>query len=310
MRPGDVSVLLVPPPVPAPGKLCRPRGRHRLRPQQGLSAHPILTVADHRFTRYPLTHVTTHLSDDLRMLRDTCHAAKASSARVLQQPHQPIMRGAVDDRWPCRVADHRQNFLPILQNCGPLLRVRVRERGERACADVARLLLRNGLELDHLRSGKCDAQHLGSEVHEHCRIAVLGADHGTEAVPIMADSITDGVARHNCDGLRLVERTSWEGPRVAGAGRSHASSARPVGRAGAPLPEVAGRTSGVQRRVRCGLQSGSSHPINTDGEISGSPVRVRHGRPNGGNVGFDPNGPIFCYFSNIAAASGCCQKTK
>jgi hypothetical protein len=110
--------------------------------------------------------------------------------------------------------------------------------------------------------------------------------------------------------LRLVERTSWEGPRVAGAGRSHASSARPVGRAGAPLPEVAGRTSGVQRRVRCGLQSGSSHPINTDGEISGSPVRVRHGRPNGGNVGFDPNGPIFCYFSNIAAASECCQKTK
>jgi hypothetical protein len=182
------------------------------------------------------------------------------------------MRGAVDDRWPCRVADHRQNFLPILQNCGPLLRVRVRERGERACADVPRLLLRNGLELDHLRSGKCDAQHLGSEVHEHSRIAVLGADHGTEAVPIMADSITDGVARDNCDGSRLVERTSWEGPRVAGAGRSHASSVRPVGRAGAPLPEIAGRTSGVHRRVRCGLQSGSSHPINTDGEISRSPA--------------------------------------
>ena len=40
------------------------------------------------------------------MLRDTCHAAKASSARVLQRPHQPIMRGAVDDRWPRRVADH------------------------------------------------------------------------------------------------------------------------------------------------------------------------------------------------------------
>ena len=228
MRPGDVSVLLVPPPVPAPGKLCRPRGRHRLRPQQGLSAHPILTVADHRFTRYPLTHVTTHLSDDLRMLRDTCHAAKASSARVLQQPHQPIMRGAVDDRWPCRVTDHRQSFLPILQNCGPLLRVRVRERGERACADVARLLLRNGLELDHLRSGKCDAQHLGSEVYEHCRIAVLGADHGTEAVPIMADSIAHGVARHNSDSW-LVEGTSWEGPRGAGAARAHVSIVRPLG---------------------------------------------------------------------------------
>jgi hypothetical protein len=276
MRPGDVSVLLVPPPVPAPGKLCRPRGRHRLRPQQGLSAHPILTVADHRFTRYPLTHVTTHLSDDLRMLRDTCHAAKASSARVLQQPHQPIMRGAVDDRWPCRVADHRQSFLPILQNCGPLLRVRVRERGERACADVARLLLRNGLELDHLRSGKCDAQHLGSEVHEHCRIAVLGADHGTEAVPIMADSITDGVARHNCDGLQLVERTSWEGPRVAGAGRSPASSVRPVGRAGAPLPEVAGRTlQPVFITVKVGLIGSSLVfvPL-ADAVVSPTDVRV------------------------------------
>ena len=103
--------------------------------------------------------------------------------------------------------------------------------------------LRNGLELDHLRSGKCDAQHLGSEVHEHCCIAVLGADHGTEAVPIMADSIADGVVRHRSDCWWLVEGTSWEGPRGAGAARSHASSVRPLGRVGAPLPEVAGRTS-------------------------------------------------------------------
>ena len=234
----------------------------------------------------------------------TLRSRQRSSSSALSEVSLWACRGG-----PCRVANHRQNFLPILQNCGPLLRVRVRERGERASADVPRLLLRNGLELDHLRSGKCDAQHLGSEVHEHSRIAVLGADHSTEAVPIMADSITDRVARHNCDGSRLVEGTSWEGPRVAGAGRSHASSVRPVGRAGAPLPEVAGRTSGVHR-VCCGLQSGSSHPINTDGEISGSPARVRHGRPNGGNVGFDPNGPIFCYFSNIAAASGCCQKNQ
>ena len=114
-----------------------------------------------------------------------------------------------------------------------------------ACADVARLLLllRNGLELDHLRSGKCDAQHLGSEVHEHCRIAVLGADHGTEAVPIMADSIAYGVARHYSDGWRLVEGTPWEGPRGAGAARSHAASVRPLGRAGAPLPEVNARAT-------------------------------------------------------------------
>ena len=88
--------------------------------------------------------------------------------------------------------------------------------------------LRNGLELDHLRSGKCDAQHFGSEVHEHCRIAVLGADHGTEAVPIMADSIAHGVARHNSDGWRLVEGTSWEGPPGAGAASCHASSVRPL----------------------------------------------------------------------------------
>jgi hypothetical protein len=78
MRTGSVSVLLVPPPVPTPRKLRRPRGRHRLGPQQGLSAHLILTVADHHFTRYPLTLVTTHLSDDLGMLPDTCHAAKAA----------------------------------------------------------------------------------------------------------------------------------------------------------------------------------------------------------------------------------------
>jgi len=126
-------------------------------------------------------------------------------------------------------------FLPILQNCDPYLRVRARANA--ACADVARLLAEKRLELDHLRSGKCDAQHFGSEVHEHCRIAVLGADHGTEAVPIMADSIAHGVALHNSD-RRLVEGTSWEG-RGAGAARSHASSVRPLGRAGAPLPEVA-----------------------------------------------------------------------
>jgi hypothetical protein len=59
----------------------------------------------------------------------------------------------------------------------------------------------------------------------------------------MADSIAHGVARHNSDGWWLVEGTSWEGPRGAGAARSHASSVRPLGRAGAPLPEVAGRTS-------------------------------------------------------------------
>jgi hypothetical protein len=59
----------------------------------------------------------------------------------------------------------------------------------------------------------------------------------------MADSIAHGVARHNSDGWRLVEGTSWEGPRGAVAARSHAPSVRPLGRAGAPLPEVAGRTS-------------------------------------------------------------------
>jgi hypothetical protein len=58
MRAGNVSVLLVPPPISTPGKRCRPRDRHRLRPQQGLPTHPILTVADHHFTRYPLTHTT------------------------------------------------------------------------------------------------------------------------------------------------------------------------------------------------------------------------------------------------------------
>jgi predicted ester cyclase len=119
--------------------------------------------------------------------------------------------------------------------------------------------LRNGVELDHLRSGKCDTQHLGSEVHEHCRIVVLGADHGTEAVPIMADPIAHGVARHNCDGWRLVEGTSWEGARGAGATRSHASSLRPLGRAGAPLrlwaPERAtsgGRGRALPVRSWCG----------------------------------------------------------
>ena len=144
-----------------------------------------------------------------------------------------------------------------------------------ACADVARLLLllRNGLELDHLRSGKCDAQHLGSEVHEHCRIAVLGADHGTEAVPIMADSIADGVARHNSDGWRLVEGTSWEGPRGAGGARSHASSVRPLRRAGAPLPKVADFSS----PTAMGFAAVYS---------------------------LDPH----TRFSNAAAASGCCQK--
>ena len=78
MRASGVSVLLVPPPISTPGKLCRPRDRYRLGPQQGLPAHPILTVADHHFTRYPLALVTTHLSDDLGMLPDTCHAANAA----------------------------------------------------------------------------------------------------------------------------------------------------------------------------------------------------------------------------------------
>ena len=132
-----------------------------------------------------------------------------------------------------------------------------------ACADVARLLLllRNGLELDHLRSGKCDAQHLGSEVHEHCRIAVLGADHGTEAVPIMADSIADGVARHNSDGWRLVEGTSWEGPRGAGAERSHASNVRPTASRRCAIAQSSGLQQSNGDGFRCGLQSGSSHPI-------------------------------------------------
>ena len=112
-----------------------------------------------------------------------------------------------------------------------------REGAKAACADVVGCWLRNGLELDHLRSGKCDAQHVGPEVHEHCRIAVLGADHGTEAIPIMADSIAHGVGRHYSDGWRLVEGTSWEGRRGAGAARSHASSVRPLARAGAPLPD-------------------------------------------------------------------------
>ena len=46
--------------------------------KKGFPAHPILTVADHDFTRYPLTLVTTHLLDDRGMLPDTCHAAKAA----------------------------------------------------------------------------------------------------------------------------------------------------------------------------------------------------------------------------------------
>jgi hypothetical protein len=50
---------------------------------------------------------------------------------------------------------------------------------------------------------------------------------------MMADSIAHGVARHYSDGWRLVEGTSWEGPRGAGGARSHASSVRPLGRAGA-----------------------------------------------------------------------------
>jgi hypothetical protein len=56
----------------------------------------------------------------------------------------------------------------------------------------------------------------------------------------MADSIAHGVASHNSDGWRLVKGTSWEGPRGAGAARSHASSVRPLGRVSAPLPEVGG----------------------------------------------------------------------
>jgi hypothetical protein len=72
--------------------------------------------------------------------------------------------------------------------------------------------LRSGLELDQLRTGKRDAHHLGSEIHEHCRVAVLGADHGTEAVPIMADSIAHGEPRHSNDGWRRVEGASRERP--------------------------------------------------------------------------------------------------
>jgi len=104
MRTGNVSVFLVPPPVPTPGKLCRPRGRHRLRPQQGLSAHPILTVADHHFTRYPLTLVTTHLWDDLRMLPDTCQTAKAADCaqgdNCAVRPAQSNSRGRPACRYP------------------------------------------------------------------------------------------------------------------------------------------------------------------------------------------------------------------
>jgi hypothetical protein len=62
MRAGDVSVLLVPPPISTPGKPCRPRDRHRLRPQQGLPTHPIITVADHDLTRYSLTQTTAAAS--------------------------------------------------------------------------------------------------------------------------------------------------------------------------------------------------------------------------------------------------------
>ena len=147
-------------------------------------------------------------------------------------------------REVCQVrhGQQAQNFLPIRQNCDPLTRTSAKG-AKAACADVAGCWLRNGLELDHLRSGKCDAQHLGPEVHEHCRIAVLGADHATEAVPIMADSIAYGVARHYSDGWRLVEGTPWEGSRGAGAARSHAASVRPLGRAGAPLPEVNARAT-------------------------------------------------------------------
>jgi hypothetical protein len=74
----------------------------------------------------------------------------------------------------------------------------------------------------------------------------------------------------------LVERTSWEGPRVAGAGRSHASSVRPVGRAGAPLPEVAGRTlQPVFITVKVGLIGSSLVfvPL-TDAVVSPTDVRV------------------------------------
>jgi hypothetical protein len=127
---------------------------------------------------------------------------------------------------PSAIRTTGPNFLPILQNCDPYLRVRA--KGRKRVRMSPGCWLRNGLELDHLRSGKCDAQHLGSEVHEHCRIAVFGADHGTEAVPIMADSVAHGVARHNSDGWLPVEGTSWEGPPGAGAARCHASSVRPL----------------------------------------------------------------------------------
>ena len=87
----------------------------------------------------------------------------------------------------------------------------------------------------------------------------------------MADSIAHGVARHYSEGWRLVEGTSWEGPRGAGAARSHASSVRPLGRAGAPLPEVNARKSDQwrlegHRRLVVGRASA---------DIAWSPVRVR-----------------------------------
>jgi hypothetical protein len=56
----------------------------------------------------------------------------------------------------------------------------------------------------------------------------------------MADSIAHGVARHNSDGWRLVEGTSWEGPCGSGAARSHASSVRPWVAQVRHMPEVAG----------------------------------------------------------------------
>ena len=137
------------------------------------------------------------------------------------------------------------------------------------------------LKLDHLRSGKCDAQHLGPEVHEHCRIAVLGADHGTEAVPIMADSIAHGV-RHYSDGWRLVEGTSWEGPRGAGAARSHASSVRPLGRAGAPLPEVNARAGLMPvTRGRPLPQADTSRALATTTRPT-TPIRASRARSSGG----------------------------
>jgi hypothetical protein len=169
--------------------------------------------------------------------------------------HALCVLGSVGDPY------NRPKFSADPPDCDPYLRVRA--KGRKRVRMSPGCWLRNGLELDHLRSGKCDAQHLGSEVHEHCRIAVFGADHGTEAVPIMADSVAHGVARHNSDGWLPVEGTSWEGPPGAGAARCHASSVRPM----------------VCARPRCQSFSPPGRDPNTRAGISCSQTFRRAGAP-------------------------------